>query len=236
MRRLALSAVPVAALLLLTGCGKAATPVDTVAGGGPGASGQLKRIAPIACPSPDVLMSGLEANQPDAADVLPAGFTTSEVLLCTIEYREIDGAPAAPFLVTKRATGDVNTFTALETELRTPSDPIGIDVMCTMDLRLVPWFEMLAIGDQSMRPAVPTDVCGKPRSSALDALNALTFTEESAVAVELERGGRDGARRGNHGHDGRRAERRRRRRGSLTHPRVGRSADPLPRPAATGPA
>lgn len=179
MRRLALSAVPVAALLVLTGCGKAATPVDTVAGG-PGASGQLKRIAPIACPSPEVLMGELDANQPDAADVLPAEFVTTEVLLCSIEWR---GDAGTPYLVTKRATADANDFTALEAALRAPSEHADGEVACTMELPVVPWFELLARGDQSMRPAVPTDKCGKPYAS-LNALNALTFTEESAVPVD----------------------------------------------------
>jgi hypothetical protein len=177
MRRIALAAAAGVAGLLLSACASntGKTVVDTRAGG-PGPEG-MTRIAGPMCPTADELGN---LGNADPENVLPADFTAAELIMCTLETRQEADGTDYQVIVEKHANEGLD---ALLTELRKPSVPLDPAIMCTMDLRVVPWFELVAIGDQTIRPAVPTDACGKPSMDALTALNGLSFSDPVETRV-----------------------------------------------------
>jgi hypothetical protein len=185
MKRIALAMAAGAAGVLLSACAtdKPTTVVDTQAGGDQAvgaqpAGGLMKRMDGLSCPSADELK---DLTPPDAENVLPEEFHAFELVMCTLEDRQDADGTNYQVIVEKHATEGLDTLSAA---LRKPSEPIGIDVMCTMELPVVPWFQMVSVGDATLRPAIPTDVCGKPNREVLQMLDGLTFSDvkENRVA------------------------------------------------------
>ncbi len=154
-----------AAIVLLVGCG-----TETVAG--PGADGRLisTRIDPVGCPDPAALQGGMP---PDGSlGPVAADFTPTAVLMCTIEYRDFPGEGQWSVLVEQRADSGLDSFVA---ELRKPSDATGRGPCAAYGV-VTPWFALIDSGGHAVRVALPTDECGRPRQSVLDALRSLPFT------------------------------------------------------------
>jgi hypothetical protein len=167
-----------AAGLVLSACASntGKTVVDTRADA-PGPGG-MTRIAGPMCPTADELA---DLANPDAENVLPADFVAAELIMCTLETRQDADGTDYRVIVEKHANSGLD---ALLTELRKPSEKLDPAIMCTEEYRVVPWFELIAAGDQTIRPAVPTDVCGKPSMDALNALNNLTFSDPQEARVD----------------------------------------------------
>jgi len=101
--------------------------------------------------------------------------------------KRADGGTDA-ILTESRAT-DV---AALVDTLRLPDQAgrQGGQVVCTMDLPLVPWLVLIGPDGRWTRPGIPVDGCGKPRIEVREAVGALALTRvETRVVGEVESAG-----------------------------------------------
>jgi hypothetical protein len=100
-----------------------------------------------------------------------AGFQVTWVLRCTTRVETIDGAR---WLV--RVTDRADTPTrALLAALDQPSDPPVTSVPCTAILTAGVYFALVDANGDAIQPMVPTNQCGAPRSSIIEALDTLPF-------------------------------------------------------------
>ncbi|WP_430782850.1 hypothetical protein [Actinoplanes sp. G11-F43] len=130
---------------------------------------------------------GRSAEQPsgDAQDALTMpllgdGFQPVAAVICAVGTRERPGGGTEIVASESRATG----LGALLAGLRLPDATVGAEV-CTMDLPSVPWLVLVDADGRWIRPGVPIDECGKPRTEYREAFYALTTTEVSSRVIGL---------------------------------------------------
>jgi hypothetical protein len=167
MRR-APTAVPVIALLLLTGCG-AQSAVRPLSSPLPSTTGPVCAAAKIT-PSGDLYSAADGVRLPD-------DFVATAVVECVLEARPVAGDGVWNFLVEKRATTKLAAF---EAALRRPDEP-STGGACTAMGYLVPWFALVDASGRSVHATIPSTGCGQPQAEGMTALQALPFLEVAAT-------------------------------------------------------
>lgn len=166
-----------AAVLVLAGCGSAAT--GTVPPAGP-----PKYVAP-SCPAPGparpdqpgVIPIGPFGGQGGA---IPDGFRPSWVLACPIEQRDLPGQGRWQVQVTERADLTPRQADALLAVLRKPSEPTYPDQVCAAGPALRgPYYALVDGRGTAIEPRLPTETCGDVEPDAAAALHDLPYRELS---------------------------------------------------------
>ncbi|HEY2699084.1 MAG TPA: hypothetical protein VGJ45_26745 [Pseudonocardiaceae bacterium] len=167
-----------AALLVLPGCGRAATAAPP--------PGPPKYVA-TSCPAPGPAPS----NQPYATAIgpfggaggaIPDGFQPSWVLACPIEQRYLPGQGSWQVQVSERAELTTRQADALLAVLRTPSEPSSTDQVCAAvhgPMMLGPYYALVDRHGTALEPALPTDACGEVDPDVAKALHDLPYRELS---------------------------------------------------------
>jgi hypothetical protein len=182
-----LLAITIAAGLALTGC--ASTQAGPGGGGSSGGSSSTSAAAsgapgPVSPSSavPSVQPSGSAGNPisvrcPTSLDLgqyngpdtraLPAGFTVSWVLRCSIvplvgSHREV---------VTERSDSDPSQ---LLQALGATSEP-GSKGVCPLLRMMIPYFALVQPNGEAVAPKMPLTGCGLPQAAVVQALNDLQF-------------------------------------------------------------
>ena len=162
--------------LVAAGCGTATPSAEL--GGVPPAS-EAPASFEASCP-PE---TGEGPLVPDGAaptgEGVPADFVTSWVLRCRTDARDLPGQGTWMVRIAERAD---TSAPELVDQLRRPSEPRS-NGACTLELVVPPYFALVDSAGAAIRPAIPTDGCGKPRAEALKALEALPFRTLSETPV-----------------------------------------------------
>jgi hypothetical protein len=146
-----------AVVLVVAGCGSKTVPA---------AAGPPVWVEP-SCPEKQELFPGGSVTRGS----IPADFGTAWVLRCRTDVRDLPGKGKWQVQITERAD---TAAPELMEQLRKPSDERS-EGACTLDFVVPPYFVLVDAGGKAILPAVPADGCGKPRQSALRALEALPF-------------------------------------------------------------
>lgn len=109
---------------------------------------------------------------PDAVGLAPLGdaFRPVSAVICRIGTRERPGGGTEMVAEEVRAVD----LTALLPALRLP-DEAPTTGPCTYELHVLPWLALLDADGRWVRPGVPVDACGKPRTEFRSAFDELVF-------------------------------------------------------------
>lgn len=113
---------------------------------------------------------------PEVAFTLPLlddGFAAVSVIVCA------EGPREKPDGTLERVVEETRTEppAALLAALRLPDEDQGVEGYCTMDLPHVPWLALVDGDGRWIRPGIPIDSCGKPRTELQTAYADLVFTD-----------------------------------------------------------
>jgi hypothetical protein len=136
---------------------------------------QLDHVVTASCPkmsSPDLVSMPRQA--------LPEGFVPVQVIRCPWESRYLPGKGRWEVVIEEHTDGPASE---LMTELRRPSEESDGRQMCTMEAIMVDYFVVVDSTGKAVLPDVPTDVCGKPFRSALDALHRLPYQVDEQIPI-----------------------------------------------------
>lgn len=148
MNRASASAVLAAVLISVGGCSSG----DTVASQ---PSSPLVTATPTAVdPGCASIYAGVNAGR------LAEGASIERVTVCGVSAEV--GASTSPVVVVVTRKDKSAELDELATLLAKPDTPVEPDVVCTMELRIVPDFTVDLADSTALAPHVPTDVCGKP--------------------------------------------------------------------------
>ncbi|GLW35010.1 hypothetical protein [Actinoplanes regularis] len=113
------------------------------------------------------------------------GFQPVAAVICGVAPRK--GPAGGREIVAEEARAD--DLTVLLPALRLPDEAAAFEVNCTLELPAVPWLVLLDSEGRWIRPGIPTDVCGKPRTEFREAFPKLTTTTvRSRVIRQLDSG------------------------------------------------
>jgi len=142
----------------------------------PPATHAVTAFGAVACPSPE-----LGGGAGGSASPLAASAHITAVVRCETVQRSYPGLGTWLVQLAEVADTDLGPFLAA---LRAPSDARRTDLICPDLVILVPWFGLVDDAGNVMRPVLPTDACGKPRTAVIAALQALQFRVTAAVRVQ----------------------------------------------------
>lgn len=110
-------------------------------------------------------------NEPTIGRIDPT-FTPVAAVICGREIRPGPNGGQEQIATERRA----EQIAPLLTALRLPNEQADGEVACTLDMVIPPWLALLDERGRWLRPHIPTDSCGKPRSEVMDALAEPTWT------------------------------------------------------------
>ncbi|MET8090391.1 hypothetical protein [Micromonospora sp. NPDC005220] len=116
-------------------------------------------------PVPNAETSPPAGQEPTIGRIDPA-FTPVAAVICGREIRPGPTGGQEQIATERRA----EEIAPLLSALRLPSERVGGEVACTLEMVIPPWLALLDDRGRWLRPHIPTDSCGKPRAEVIAAL------------------------------------------------------------------
>jgi hypothetical protein len=163
----------------LAGCAAAGSP-PSLPSGTAEARGLWTSCADIAS-APDGPAGAGDPSSPDGSAGLPRlgeAFTAVAAVTCLTGPADVAGG-GTDLVATEQRAEQVD---ALVTALRLPDEPHTAD-FCTADGIVLPWLVLLDAQERWVRPGIPMDECGKPRTEVRTALDAVVWHTVSSRKV-----------------------------------------------------
>lgn len=105
---------------------------------------------------------------------LPAGFVADAAVLCRLTVRVVHGRGRVVYFERVADRG----LALLVAALRRPSERPTPGMICTTQLVIVPLLLLIDQEGHIVRPAIPTDGCGRPQQQVLVALQHVPWVNE----------------------------------------------------------